>query len=142
MSKYFFILIIILPSCGTTGHIAFFNFNNSKSEVEIQILNVISKDSLYTVPPKWSEHTKGDYFERIYLYFKSNPEEIIQVGFSYDSATWKQSSSCRLAIISIYQGNQFQYERDLSNKEQNRIQERFEKQILSKINHYYITTKI
>ena len=132
----YLIVFFCLESCGTTGHIVFYNFNTFKYDVEKELLNIINTDSAYTVPVKWRVHTEGDYFERIYFYFK-NPEELYQVGFNYDSTIWKQSTISRLAFISIYKEIQFQYESDLSNKEIARIQKRFETEILAKIKYSY-----
>jgi hypothetical protein len=138
MYKYLTIVVLFfLSSCGTTGHIAFYDFNASKFDVEKEIKNVIYKDSAYVVPNKWKSHTEGDYFERIYIYFRNAPEEIYQIGFVYDSTAWKQSSSCRLGFVSIFKGQQFQYESDLSNKEIERIMKRLETNILSKIKYKY-----
>ena len=69
--------------------------------------------------------------------FKNNPEELYQIGFTGDSTNWNQNSSCRLGLISVYQGKQFQYENELSNKEIERIEKRFETEILSKIKYSY-----
>ena len=131
------IVMLFFSSCGTTGHIAFYKFEVNKYEVEKEILNIVNRDSIFIVPNKWIEHTKGDYFERIYIYFKRNPEELYQIGFTGDANEWKQSSSSKLGLISIYNGTLFQYETDLSNKEQARIQSRFEHEILSKIKYSY-----
>lgn len=135
--KYFILSLLFLSSCGTTGHVVFYHFDYSKYDVEKEILNVINKNPTYTVPSKWLERTRGDYFERIYVYFKNPPEELCQIGFTGDSTVWKQSSSSRLGLISIYQGNQFLYESDLSHKEKERIQNRLEKEILNKIKYPY-----
>ena len=135
--KYCIVFLLFLSSCGTTGHIVFYHFNANKYDVEKEILNVINKNSAYTVPNKWHEHTEGDYFERIYIYFKNNPEELYQIGFTGDSTNWNQTSSCKLGLISVYQGKQFQYENELSNKEIERIEKRFETEILSKIKYTY-----
>jgi len=135
--KYFIAFLLFLSSCGTTGHLVFYHFDADKYDVEKEILNVINKDSAYTVPQKWVEHTKGDYFERIYIYFKKNPEELYQIGFTGDSSDWKHSTTSRLGLISVYQGEQFKYEDELSNREINRIENRFETDILSKIKYTY-----
>lgn len=135
--KYCIVFLLFLSSCGTTGHIVFYHFNSNKYDVEKEISNIINKNSEYTVPQKWFEHTKGDYFERIYIYFQNNPEELYQIGFTGDSTDWKRSSSSRLGLISIYQGKEFQYEDQLSDKEIKRIEKRFETEILSKIKYSY-----
>lgn len=129
-----------MTSCGTTGHLTFYNFNVSIAEIEKEILSTINKDSTYVVPNKWLPHTKDDYFERIYVYFKNNPEELYQIGFT-NEADGKHSSSSRLGLISVYNGHQFQYESDLPNKEIQRITKRFETEILSKVKYSYRKTE-
>ena len=134
------ISIFFLTSCGTTGHISFYNFNASKAEIENEIMSTINDDSTYTVPKKWLSHTSDDYFKRIYIYFKDKPEELYQIGFT-NEADWQDSPSSRLGLISVYSGHQFQYESDLSKKEIQRITKRFETQILSKVKYPYSKTE-
>lgn len=130
------IVLLFLSSCGTTGHIKFYNFSGSKYEVEKDLIKIINKDSVYVVPEKWIEGTKVDYLERFYVYFKSKPEEIYQIGFT-DSASWKYSPVCRLGIVSQFNGDSWKYESELNNKEIERITKRFEEAILSKIKYNY-----
>src|SRR6266700_5077834 len=132
---YQLLILFLFSGCGTTGHVKFYDFNVSKYDVEKEIIRVIRADSVHQVPNKWLSHTAGDYFERIYIYFANSPEELYQVGFTGDSTEWNISSTCRLGLISIYQGDQFQYQRDLSSKEIIRIQNRFEQEVLRKIKY-------
>ena len=134
------ISIFFLASCGTTGHISFYDFNVPKAEVEKEIMLIINSDSTYAVPKKWLSHTSDDYFKRIYIYFKDKPEELYQIGFT-NEADWQHSPSSRLGLISVYSGQQFQYESDLSKKELQRITKRFETQILSKVKCPYSRTE-
>lgn len=137
MMKYILFIFCLYSCGGTTGHIEFYNFNATKYEVENALLQVINNDTTYKVPKKWRSHTKDDYFERIYIYFSNRPNELYQIGFT-DSNEWQKSATCRLGLISIYQGEQFMYEDDLNWKEQERIQKRFEEEILTKIKYTYI----
>ena len=132
-----FIAIVLFSSCGTTGHVRFYNFDSPKSEVEKDLLKVINSDSAFSVPTKWVESTRDDLFERYYAYFHSGPEEMYQIGFTGDSTQWKASSACKLALIGIYDGDTWKFEKDLSRKEEKRIQNRFETNILSKLNYNY-----
>ena len=133
--------LLFLNSCGNTGHIVFYDLDNNKYTVEMKLLNVINKDSFYVVPSKWEFSKEGDIFERIYVYFKNNPEEMYRIGFTGDSAVWKNSSNCRLGLISQWVDNGWNNESDLSRKEKERIQERFEREILSKIKYRYIKSE-
>ena len=131
------ILTLFLLSCGTSGHIKFYSFGATKSEIQNQISSIISKDSQFTVPKKWLECTTGDYFERYYIYFSKNPEEMYQIGFTGDSLEWNNSSSSKLGLIAVYDGKIFKYESDLSSREIKRIEKRFEEEILSKLSLPY-----
>jgi len=139
MKKYsIFIFLFFLSACGYTGRIVFYEFNISKYEVESEIRNIIDSNRYFITPEKWKSHTEGDYFETMYVYFKNSPEELYQIGFQCDSATWKISKGSRLALIGIFQERtMFQFRKDLSRKEKDRIQERFESEFLSKLKYQY-----
>jgi hypothetical protein len=130
------LLAIFLASCGGSGHIKFYNFYVPKSAVENEIRRVI-KDSGYAVPAKWADVGKTDFYPQVYLYLNSNPEELYQIGFIYDSAVWNHSSTCTLALVGRYVGNGWQFDKDLGGKEEDRMMARFEAQILSKIKYSY-----
>lgn len=141
MSHFNYILLlalVIFSSCGHEGHIQFYNFDASKYVIEKEILKAINEDSVYTVPQKWIEGTKGNnYFETMYVYFKNNPEEMYQIGFIGDSTDWNNSSSSTLAIIIQFNGEVWNYKNDISRKGIVRITKRFEDEILSKIPYRY-----
>lgn len=132
------LILIAFLSCGTTGRIIFYDFPASKYEIEEVLLKVIRQDSAYIVPDKWKiEHE--DVYPMIYIYFNANPEEIYQIGFSCDSLDWNSSPSySKLALIAKFDGDQFKFEKDLNRKEKERIEERFETEILAKIRYNYI----
>ena len=135
------LFLFICFSCGSTGRVMFYDFNASKYKVEKEILSIINNGPNHTLPPKWIGGTKGDYLEYFYIYFKNNPEEMYQIGFKYDSLTWNESSNCSLAIVSQFSGEEWKYEKDLSNNEIDRITKRFEDVILSKLSYGYIKKK-
>ena len=135
---FLFLLVVFFSSCGTTGHILFYNFSQSKYDVEKDILHVINKNTDHKVSEKWKDCGKGDYFERIYVYFISDSEELYQIGFVGNSKDWNASPTCRLGLIAQYDGNIWRYESDLSRKEIGRITKRFEQEVLSKLQlNYY-----
>ncbi|HMG83359.1 MAG TPA: hypothetical protein VK559_10030 [Ferruginibacter sp.] len=101
-------------------------------------MNIISKNSIYALPPKWITADSGDYFETRYVYFSNNPEEIYRIRFVGDSNDWNNSSVCTLGIIGEFDGNTWRNESALSNKEVERITKRFEEEILSKIKYSYV----
>lgn len=141
MHKYFtLVLLILLSDCGTTGHVAFYNFSASKKEVEISLSRVINKDSNYTVPAKWKDVGNGDVLERKYIYFKTKPEEIYQIGFTGDTTEWNYSSTCKLGLIGVFNGEEWKFEKNLPAQEKKRVQNRFESEILSKTEYTFYKT--
>jgi hypothetical protein len=138
--KYISCLLIFLSSCTYRGHMIFYDFKYSKYEVENEINRVINENQNYVVPVKWKDCNKGDYYERIYVYMKSNPEELYRIGFTEDSTVWKNSSTSRLGLISQFDGDAWRYNDELSKKDVDRITKRFEHEILSKIKYEYYKT--
>ncbi len=136
------ILIFILfalysISCGTlAGHIVFYNFNASKYDVDAAFKEAINS-SPYKLPQRLEYIHQADYFERIYINYTSNPEEMYQIGFTGDSTDWNKSSTCKLGLIGQFNGKTWLFERDLSRKEMERIENRFEQTILSRVNYSY-----
>ena len=132
------LLVLSFCSCGSIGHVQFYNFNVPKYEAEKEILNVINKDSSFTLPAKYKDLVGlPQPIQLFYVYFSSSPEEIYQIGFTGDSSEWKTSSNCQLSLDGFFDGDRWRFESDLSSKEQKRIRKRFEERILSKMNLAY-----
>jgi hypothetical protein len=127
--------IILVYSCGTTGHLKFYNFNNTKDSVMNDLLSVINYNSLYVAPPHWNNYEQGiDTIRDIYVYFQSNPKEIYQLGFKGDTAEWRlNKKSCTLALVGVFNGKTWAFEKDMKTKEIERVEKRFEMEILSKM---------
>jgi hypothetical protein len=143
MRNFGFILLalIFLGSCGTTGHVQFYNFSVSKYEVDKELRYIITKDSAHLVPPKWIDIYKTHReIEVIYVYFSKSPEEMYRVGFTGDDSEWKNSSNCKLSLDGLFNGDHWEYRRELSYSEMKRIRGRFEKEILSRIKYNYYKT--
>jgi hypothetical protein len=130
-------LFLVLISCGTMGHIAFYEFNLPKYTVEKDLNNIIDKDSIFSLPAKMRPEGVDEYFETIYVNFKTNPIEIYQLGFNGDSAIWKNSTKSTLALIGVYNGDSWRFDRDLGYDEERRIEARLEDSILSKLPYPY-----
>jgi hypothetical protein len=131
MRKYKIVIIfyILLASCGTSGHIQFYDFIVSKSEVKKELLNIIDSNRKYTAPTHWNNYELGATADDIFIYFDSNPKELYVVGFSeYKELSDKDESI--LALVGIFDGKSWHYSRDLSRAEESRVKERFEKEIL------------
>ena len=133
------LIAISLPliSCGTLGHIQFYEFNRSKMEVEADLLHVINRDSLYSPPKSWNEYELGaDSVMDIFIYFHSNPEEIYQVGF-INPDTWNSSNTSVLALVGAFDGKLWHFEKDLNSRGEKRMMQRFETEILSRMQCKY-----
>ena len=129
----------MLYSCGTTGHLKFYNFNNCKDSVKKDLLSVINYNSLYVAPTHWNNYEQGiDTIRDIYVYFQSIPKEIYQLGFKGDTTEWRiNKKSCTLALVGTFNGKIWRFEKDMKSKEIERIEKRFEMEILSKMKHKY-----
>ena len=131
-------VLSLVYSCGTTGHIQFYNYNVSKDALENDLLSVINEDSLYTAPSKWNDYELGiDTVYDIFVLFQSNPKEIYQFDFIGPPTDWKVSTTCKLALVGVFDGKLWHFEKDLSSDEEARVMKRFEEEILSKIKYPY-----
>lgn len=138
--KYVVVIFVLslVYSCGTTGHIQFYNYNISKDSLENDLLSVINEDSLYTAPSKWNDYELGiDTVYDIFILFQSNPKEIYQLDFIGPPTDWKVNTTCKLALVGVFDGKLWHFEKDLSSDEKARVMQRFEEEILSKMKYPY-----
>lgn len=133
------VCFVFLISCVVSPHgrIVFYDFNSSKYDVEKAIVNMLKNDSSHSLPPKWKIEMPGYNVERFYVYFPSSPQEIYEIGFRGDSTIWNSTLNCQLAIVGQNNGTKWRFKDELSKEEINRIEIRFEKEILSKISFPY-----
>jgi hypothetical protein len=131
------IVLLLLSSCGGSGHIIFYDFNYSKFVVQNELNRVINKDSGYSVPHKWIDCYKAAMPGDMFLYFKQNPEEMYEISFNGDPEEWQKSPVCRLALIYQFDGDRWRKDSELRRIEKDRICKRFEAEILSKIRYGY-----
>lgn len=137
MKKYSIFFFFLFCSCfiNSEGRIIFYDFNETKYNVEKALLDAIGEDSSSS---SWITISETDGVENIFLHFKDSPEEEYLLGFTCDSLDWKENPNSRLGLLGINYGDGWKFRRDnLSLKERNRIQLRFEKEILSKIKYPY-----
>ena len=129
----------MIYSCGTTGHLKFYYFNDGRDSVKKDLLSVINYNSLYTAPVNWNNYEQGiDTIRDIYVYFQSNPKEIYQLGFKGDTTEWRiNKKGCTLALVGVFNGKLWRFERDMKSKEIERVEKRLEMEILSKMKHKY-----
>ncbi|HEY8783654.1 MAG TPA: hypothetical protein VIM16_18650 [Mucilaginibacter sp.] len=118
------------------------NFPTSKKNVETAINNLYSFNPEFKVPDKWMyEDTsiKHSYFflEGKTFYFKNKPEEIYYVTFIGDSAMLADPAKATISIRLVYNGGPkwFKYD-ELDTVNRKRIEERFDEEIISKLEDY------
>ena len=134
---YIGIVLLLLSSCGSSGHIIFYDFEYSKDSVQCELQRVISEDSIYLVPNKWIDCYKSAMPGDMFLYFKRDPEEMYEISFNGDPEEWAKSPVCRLALIYQFDGVRWRKDSELRRIEEDRICKRFETEILSKIKYKY-----
>ena len=139
--KYFYFILLLTASCGTLGHIQFYRFDKPKAEVELDLLSVINKDSVYSPPLKWNDYELGsDSIYDIFILFKTAPKELYQVRFA-NKSSWNSSNICKLGLVGVFDGKLWHFEKDLDSKEEERLKKRFESEILSKMKFQYSREK-
>ena len=114
-------------------------FPISKKKLTVAISQLYDQNVEYKVPSKWIEEDSSEIKSYFYLpsttfYFKENPEEMYFVTFIGDDKMLVDSSKTIIAIRSVnYGGGKwFRYD-DESPAEQVRIEKRFDKEIISKL---------
>lgn len=137
------LLFFILISCdGTLGSFNIISFPVSKKKIEIAIDSLYSNNPEYKIPSKWEEHNNWskrgyDFLESRIFYFKEKPEEMYYVTFVGEEETLKDTTHIDIAIGSVFVGSKRNwFEEDFSKEEENRIQTRFKKEIISKLEKY------
>jgi hypothetical protein len=85
----------------------------------------------------WNNYEQGaDLQEDIFVYFDSKPREIYLVRFiNYEGTEYKNKTV--LALVGVFDGKLWHFARDLSWAEEARIEDRFEKSILTDFKNSY-----
>jgi hypothetical protein len=132
------IIMLILCSCGGSGHIQFYNFITSKPEVKQELIRVINLNGKYTAPAHWNDYEfEKDSLEDIFIYFKNGPRELYRVGFNNYDDQPEYKDKTTLALVAIFDGHLWHSDRDLTRAEESRIEDRFQTEILSKMKFSY-----
>jgi len=130
------LLLILFTSCGTSGHIQFYDFTVPKLEVKKELISIINSNNKYKAPTHWNNYELGETSDDIFIYFDSNPKELYVVGFREYKELFDKNESI-LALIGIFDGKLWHFARDLNRNEENRAKGRLEKEILSKMKYSY-----
>lgn len=130
-------------SSGTLGGFNVHTFPTSKSKLNNAIDTLYSKHSEYKIPEKWWE--KDDWNERGYgfleskiFYFKEYPEEMYYVSFIGDSAMLEKSTQASIALRAVYhrERDRWLLSEDVDINERARIEARFDKEIIKRLENY------
>jgi hypothetical protein len=161
-----FIIVSLFSSCGTTGHIRFYDYNVPKDTLQYIINQFLEKNPSYKFPSNdldWQKYhlqdssiiwmiNDKDQVEAQYIhgkktrdliYFKQTKEEVYWIGYSGDEKYWKEHpTNSRLALIGFSKkGKYCLLNNRLGLREKKRIEKRFEKEVLFKLPYPYLKVK-
>jgi hypothetical protein len=136
-------LICGLVSCGTLGGIGDgIYFPISKKKLEIAMDSLYVKHPEYKTPKDWEKFNNWsergyEFLESRIFYFKSSPEEMYYVTFIGDSTALANTMKIRIGIRALNKGNyKWLLDDDLDSKEKERVEKRFDVEIISKLEEY------
>lgn len=147
---FFLLVMASLISCdGTLGGFNTISFPISKKKIEIAIDSLYSNYPEYKMPDKYQEFNKWDYWGANSLdthtfYFSQSPEEMYYISFIGEEETLKDTTHIDIAIRSVFEDKKMKWlkQEDFSKEEEIRIQERFKKEIISKLEKYTNTKAV
>ncbi|MBC7382567.1 MAG: hypothetical protein H7296_06160 [Bacteroidia bacterium] len=162
-------IILFFSSCGTTGHIRFYDYNVSKDSLENALKSFLLKNPSFKCPVNDSmcsryyicdsvleyvvdEDRKLHYvytkekIRKLYIYFHTEPEEIYRLEYYGDSKYWKEHpSSSRLALVAVVKvGGKWRYSGFLNRffRGRRHVESRLEDELLSKLPYEYEIVEI
>ena len=142
-----FICCNLILGCGTLGAIGDgICFPTSKDKLEIAMDSLFSEYPEYRIPAKFSKYDRWskagyDFLESRIFYFKSDPEEMYYITFVGDSVTLADTSKVTIAIRAVFNEKNIKEKLwltadDLNSKEKERIENRFDNEIVLKLQLY------
>ncbi|MDR7211676.1 hypothetical protein J2W48_003633 [Flavobacterium piscis] len=145
--KLFFILLFscLLISCdGTLGGFDNRNFETPKQNIEKAIETLLVKNPELEIPEKWNDNDNWKkrgfgFLDTRIFYFQSEPEEMYYVSFVEDgNEKQNKNGPTILAIRSVFtkRHNQWLKEEDFDYNTKERIENRFDTEIISKLEKY------
>ena len=137
-----FLLLFVIISCdGTLGGFDNRSFATPKQNIEKAIDTLFAKNPEFKIPEKWKEYDNWkksgyDFLDTRIFYFQSEPEEMYYVSF-VENGNKKQDENgpTILAIRSVFR-HRWLNEEDYGDKEKQRIENRFDKEVISKLEKY------
>ncbi|AWV97142.1 hypothetical protein [Arcticibacterium luteifluviistationis] len=141
----FILLLFAMISCdGTLGGFESRSFNTPKQNIKRAIDTLFATNNELKIPEKWNEHDDWEdrgfgFLDTRIFYFQSEPEEMYYVSF-VENGNEKQDENgpTILAIRSIFtkRHNNWLKEEDFDDMEKERIETRFDTEIISKLENY------
>ncbi len=136
---FFAFLILLFIGCGMLGGFDRRTFPSSKRDLAKSIDKLYRKYPEYVIPDKWKKY--DDWKERGFgfldtriFYFKDAPEEMYYVSFYGDSVEQHSLYKISIAIRAVCSGTAYwKLEKEYKRKERERIEQRFDKEIISKL---------
>lgn len=132
-----------IAACNVSGQVGdTFQFRKDKQDLEAAIDTLLAKNPEYKTPANWAAGSHlplstSPYLENKTFYFQAGPQEVYCVTLIDDSAMSRDSARAGLAIRAINNGgDKWLLEGDMDFKEQKRVQKRFEKEIISRLEDY------
>ncbi|WP_026898917.1 hypothetical protein [Daejeonella oryzae] len=145
MRKIQLILICILLFSSCDGSLGGFDdriFPTSKKKLEVALDQLYLDHPQYIIPDKWKDFDSWsrngyDFLESRIFYLREHPEEMYYVSFVGDSAMLANPKQVVIAIRAVNKGDYKWYlEEDCDKKERERIESRFDQEIISKLEGY------
>lgn len=141
---YSLFVLFTLTSCdGTLGGFNTVSFPVSKKKLENSIDSLYFNYPEYKIPDKYQEFNNWakrgyDFLDSRIFYFSQSPEEMYYISFVGDEQTFKDTTHIDIAIRSVFEDKKMKWlkQEDFSKEEETRIQERFKKEIISKLEKY------
>ncbi len=136
------IICFYLTSCGTLGRIGYVTyFPLPKEKVQKTFDSLFSTHPEYKVPANWkvydnwSERGFGFLESRI-VYFNERPREMYYITF-IDDGLYASKNKTGIGIRAVCIGDpRWLLEKDLDKRENERVEKRFEEEIVSKLEKY------
>src|SRR5690606_9957134 len=128
---------------GTLGGFDTYFFPTSKKVITNSIDSLYSRHPEYKIPEKWLSldnwKQRGyDFLDTRIYYFNSAPEEMYYVSFYADANDSIQLDKTKtgISVRAINNGNGWMLEEETNSSEKIRIEKRFYKEIVSKLEFY------
>lgn len=139
---------MLFYGAGTLGGFDIRFFPTSKKEVVKAIDDLYRNNPEYYIPEKWKYQddwkARGYGFldTRIY-YFKNPPEEMYYVSFYGDSTIQANPHKIGMAVRAVYNDSHgWDIEKEFKRKERERVEQRFQTEIIAKLEVYTETKAI